>query len=156
TFVNITGHDTDIDLSPLGRLTPHQRRRWFHRWQHFYAWLLYGFLTIKWQLYDDSKDALLGQIRGHRIPRPRARDLAVFVGGKLLFYTLALLIPMLLPPVWAVLLWFGVASVALGVVMATVFQLAHCVPEADFPLPEPDTGRMENSWAVHQAETTVD
>ena len=25
TYVNITGHDTDIDLGSLGRLTPHQR-----------------------------------------------------------------------------------------------------------------------------------
>jgi len=156
TFVNITGHDTDIDLSPLGRLTPHQKRLWFHRWQHFYAWVLYGFLTIKWQLYDDLKDALVGHMRGHRVPRPRGWDLAVFVGGKLLFYTLAFVIPMLLHPVWAVLLWFGVASLVLGLVMATVFQLAHVVPEADFPLPEPGTGHMENSWAVHQAETTVD
>src|SRR2546426_6695378 len=26
TYVNITGHDTDIDLGLLARLTPHQRR----------------------------------------------------------------------------------------------------------------------------------
>src|SRR5947209_20043814 len=34
TGVNVTGHDTDIDLGPLARLTPHQKRRTFHRWQH--------------------------------------------------------------------------------------------------------------------------
>ena len=42
TYVNITGQDTDIDLGGLGRLTPHHRRHWFHRWQHFYLWPLYG------------------------------------------------------------------------------------------------------------------
>src|SRR5713101_1443434 len=31
-YVNITGHDTDIDLGLLGRLTPHQERRRYHRW----------------------------------------------------------------------------------------------------------------------------
>src|SRR5579871_2103154 len=36
TYVNITGHDSDIDLGILGRLTPHQKRYWFHRWQYFY------------------------------------------------------------------------------------------------------------------------
>jgi linoleoyl-CoA desaturase len=49
-----------------------------------------------------------------------------------------------------------VSSFVLGVVMAVVFQLAHCVEEAEFPLPRCDTRRMEHSWAVHQIETTVD
>jgi linoleoyl-CoA desaturase len=41
-------------------------------------------------------------------------------------------------------------------VLSVVFQLAHCVEEADFPMPRADTGRMETAWAVHQVETTVD
>ena len=40
--------------------------------------------------------------------------------------------------------------------MAVVFQLAHAVESAAFPVPCPDTGRIDNSWAVHQVETTVD
>ncbi len=36
TYVNITGHDTDIDLGILARVTPHQTRRAYHRWQHLY------------------------------------------------------------------------------------------------------------------------
>lgn len=45
SFTNITGHDGDIDLGVLGRLSPHQRRLKFHRLQHAYLWVLYGFLT---------------------------------------------------------------------------------------------------------------
>jgi linoleoyl-CoA desaturase len=40
-------------------------------------------------------------------------------------------------------------------VMSVVFQLAHCVEEAEFPVPNKDTGRIENAWAIHQVETTV-
>jgi len=156
TFVNIAGHDSDIDLGKLGRLTPHQKRLGFHRWQHFYLWALYGFMTIKWQLLDDFVDAIAGRIGGRRFPRPKGWNLVIFLSGKMLFFTLAFVLPMLLHPVWAVLLWFGVASIVLGVVMAVVFQLAHCVCEADFPLPLPNSCRMEHCWAVHQAETTVD
>jgi linoleoyl-CoA desaturase len=36
-----------------------------------------------------------------------------------------------------------------------VFQLAHCVEEAYFPLAS-ETGRIATPWAVHQAETSVD
>ena len=155
TFVNVTGHDSDIDLGNLARLTPHQKRLGFHRFQHFYLWPLYGFLSIKWQLLDDFHDAIVGHICGRRIPRPKGWDLVVFLGGKLLFLSLIFVIPMLFNPVWAVLLLFGVVSVVVGVTLSVVFQLAHCVGEADFPMPEAATGRIEQAWAVHQVETTV-
>src|SRR2546430_2636096 len=51
--VNFPGHDTDIDLGILGRLTPHQKRLAYHQWQGLYLWPLYGLLAIKWQLVDD-------------------------------------------------------------------------------------------------------
>jgi linoleoyl-CoA desaturase len=63
---------------------------------------------------------------------------------------------MLFHPAWTVLLFYVAASFVQGVVLAVVFQLAHCVEEAAFPLPRQDTGRMASAWAVHQVETTVD
>jgi linoleoyl-CoA desaturase len=30
------------------------------------------------------------------------------------------------------------------------------VEAAEFPMPKPDSGCIENTWAVHQVETTVD
>lgn len=156
TYVNITGHDTDIDLGLLGRLSPHQKRYPFHRWQHYYIWPLYGLMTIKWQLYDDYHDALTGRIGGHRVPRPRGWDLVTFVAGKVVFLTLAFGIPLLFHPIWVVLLFYGVAAAVAGIVLSVVFQLAHCVEDADFPLPMDGTARIEHAWAVHQAETTVD
>jgi linoleoyl-CoA desaturase len=70
--------------------------------------------------------------------------------------SLTFLIPLLLHPVWVVFLYYGVTTIVLGVVLSVVFQLAHCVEEASFPMPRADTGRIENAWAVHQVETTVD
>jgi len=40
--------------------------------------------------------------------------------------------------------------------MAVVFQLPHCVAQAEFPLPRKDTGRSEIPWAIHQARVTLD
>jgi linoleoyl-CoA desaturase len=156
TYTNITGQDDDIDVGSLGRLSPHQKRWPWHRWQHYYLWVLYGLLPIKWQVYDDFRNLIVGRVGGHRLARPKGWDLATFLGGKVVFFALALLIPMLLHPVWVVLLFYGVASFTVGVTLSVVFQLAHCVEEADFPLPRQDTGRMETAWAVHQVETTVD
>lgn len=156
TYVNITGHDSDIDLGILGRLTPHQRRLPIHRWQHFYLWPLYGLMAIKWQFYDDFRDIISGRIGESRLPRPKGWELLLLLGGKATFFTLAFAIPMLFHSPWIVLLFYAVVAVVAGMVLSIVFQLAHCVEHAEFPIPQEETGRIENAWAVHQVETTVD
>ncbi|MEI8196983.1 MAG: fatty acid desaturase, partial [Phycisphaerae bacterium] len=62
TYTNITGVDDDIDLGFLARLSPHQPRFWFHRLQGVYLWGLYGFLAIKWHLFDDFYQLAVGRI----------------------------------------------------------------------------------------------
>jgi len=89
TYVNITGHDTDVDLRPLARLTPHQQRLAFHRWQHLYLWPLYGLLAIKWQLIDDFRKLATGRISSQPFPRPIGWELVILVAGKAVFFSLA-------------------------------------------------------------------
>jgi linoleoyl-CoA desaturase len=156
TSVNVTGHDTDIDLGILARLTPHQRRRAYHRWQHLYLWPLYGLLAMKWHLFDDFRKVVTGRISTRRFPRPRGTELLVFAAGKAVFFALAFGVPLHLHPAGTVLVFYVIASVVAGVVLSVVFQVAHCVEEAAFPLPRADSGRIDHAWAVHQAETTVD
>jgi linoleoyl-CoA desaturase len=156
SYANIAGHDDDINLGFFGRLSPHQKRWKWHRLQHYYLWALYGFLPITWQVYNDFRAVLTGRIGGHRLARPKGWDLAIFLGGKGVFFSLALVIPLLLHPAWAVLLFYVAVSFVQGVALSVVFQLAHCVEGTAFPRPRPDTGRMESAWAVHQVETTAD
>jgi len=159
TYPNIDGHDDDINVGLLGRLSPHQKRLKIHRLQGIYLWLLYGFLALKWHLFDDFYNVASGHMGGRKIRRPQGKDLAIFIGGKVVFFSLAFGIPMLLHPVWAVLTIYAASAFVTGVVLAVVFQLAHCVEEAEFPLPiaMQDGGeRMQTEWAVHQVQTTVD
>jgi len=155
SYANIHEHDADIDLGIFGRLCPGQKRYWFHRWQHIYLWPLYSLVAIKWQFYDDFRDCIKGRICGHRFQRPRGKDLAIFVGGKLFFATTAFVIPMMFHAPLVVLGFYLLASLVQGLIMAVVIQLAHAVEEAEFPMPAED-GRMASSWAVHQVLTTVD
>lgn len=154
TFTNITDHDGDIDLGILGRLSPHQRRLSFHSWQHIYLWFFYGLIAFKWQIFDDIRAVIDGKVGRFKISRPRGWDLAFLIGGKLLFFTIAFVIPMLIHPWYVVLLFYFLATFVQGLLLSIVFQLAHCVEEAEFPLPLDDE-RMESAWAVHQVETTV-
>jgi linoleoyl-CoA desaturase len=156
TYVNITGQDTDIDLGGLGRLTPHRRLLWFYRWQHYYLWPLYGLMAINWHLVGDFRDLIPGRIGQHRLQRPKGWNLVVFLAGKAVFVSLAFGIPLLFHPAWVVALFYGVTAIVLGLTLSVVFQLAHAVEQAEFPLPSQHTGRIENAWAIHQIESTVD
>lgn len=155
TYVNITGHDTDIDIGALGRLTPYQKRLAVHRWQHLYMWPLYGLMAIRWQIFGDYLDVIRGHIGEHPIPRPRGWEAVIFLGGKLTFLALALGVPMLVHPWWVVLVFYGVVGMVTGITLSTVFQLAHAVEDAAFAVPT-DLNRIDNAWAIHQTESTVD
>ncbi|MDE2346157.1 MAG: fatty acid desaturase [Gammaproteobacteria bacterium] len=155
-YVNVADHDTDIDLGIFGRLSPQQPRRTAYRWQQWYLWPLYGLMAIKWHFYDDYRDLITGRMGANRFPRPRGWELVLFVGGKLTFLALAFVIPLLLHPLWTVLLFYVITVGVVGVTLSVVFQLAHAVEDAHFPVPLPDTGRMQEPWAVHQVEATVD
>ena len=159
TYTNITGQDDDIDLGFLARLSPYQRRYWFHRLQGIYLWVLYGFMAIKWHLIDDFYQIAVARIGDKRIPRPKGKDLVVFIAGKTIFFTMAFVVPMLLHPIWAVLATYALAAFVSGLVLSVVFQLAHCVEGSNFPMPVPNVEglpRMETGWAVHQVQTTFD
>jgi len=156
TYPNVDGQDTDIDAGPVARLSPGQRRRWFHRWQHLYLWVLYALTASVWHLYGDFRDVIAGSIRGHKIPRPGGWDLVTFLTGKVVSIGLLLGIPMCVHSWWVVLLFYMAVTALLGVVLTVVFQLAHCVGEAEFPRPDAATLRMPDAWAAHQVRTTVD
>ncbi len=155
-YVNVHGHDTDIELGVFGRLAPEQPHRAYHRWQQWYLWPLYGVMVMKWHFYDDYRDVTLGRMGANRFPRPRGWELLLFIGGKLVFLGLAFGIPLLRHPFWQVALFYAVTVAVTGVVLAVVFQLAHAVEEARFPQPEAGTLRMAGCWASHQSAATVD
>ncbi len=156
TYVNISGHDADIDLGLLARLTPHQKRRAFHRWQHLYLWPLYGLLVIKWQLVGDFRKLITGRMGTRPFPRPRGWDLVILAAGKVAFFAVAFGIPLWFHPIGIVLCYYAVAGLVAGIVLSVVFQVAHCVEEAEFPVPHATTGQIEHAWAIHQVETTAD
>ncbi len=154
TYVNIDGYDSDINLGALARFSPKQKRHWHHRWQHIYLWVLYGFTALSWHLHDDFRDVITATIGKRPMPRPRGKDLAVFVLGKLVFFGLAFGLPLVFHSIGAVLLYYTVATMVAGLLLALVFQLAHAVEEASFPAPT-EPGRMDTPWAIHQLQTTV-
>ena len=53
------------------------------------------------------------------------------------------------------LMGFLVVSMFSGFVLSIVFQLAHTVDEAEFPVPVQPANKIEEDWAIHQLQTTA-
>ena len=56
---------------------------------------------------------------------------------------------------WQVLLGFCILHLTAGMIMSTVFQMAHVVEGTKQPLPD-SNGVINNEWAVHELMTTSD
>ena len=156
SFPNVTGSDDDFNVGPAGRMSPLDRHRPFHRFQHIYIWGLYALLAIEWQTTGDFRTMMNPGVADTTYARPRGWEQVYFWVGKVIFYVLAFVIPILHHGVLPVIATFLYTGVILGLTLATVFQLAHCVQEAVFPAPAPGTRKMENDWFTHQVETAVD
>jgi linoleoyl-CoA desaturase len=158
TFTNVAEHDPDIDALPFARFDPTQRVRPWHRYQHLYIWVLYAFVTIRWQFGTDF--ALLRRGRAGRspFPRPNRGQLAALFAGKAIFVAWAVAVPLALHPVLHVVAGFVVASAVASLALTLVFQLAHGAEETDHvdPAERAADGVYARGWHAHQVETTVD
>jgi linoleoyl-CoA desaturase len=158
TYTNISGEDHDLDLRPLMRLDVNQKRYWFHRYQQYYWILLYSISYIAWVFYQDFHKYFSGRMapgasEKHRFP---LRMHFIFWITKLAYVGVFILVPLLFVGAAHTATGFLVATVVCGIVISIVFQMAHVVETTAFPLPQGDSTRIENEWALHQLSTTAD
>ncbi|MDP2676148.1 MAG: acyl-CoA desaturase [bacterium] len=153
TYTNIQGADDDIDLGIFARMAPEQPWRRFHRFQHIYLWFLYGLMFFRWHFdFEAFRKSLFPPKDG---PQPGTWDRITFLGGKIIFFNLAFIIPMLYHPWWGVLVCYAFGIFSISAVTAIVFSLAHTMDETEFPLPNPQTLHIPSEWMKHQLQTTV-
>lgn len=158
TYTNIEGLDHDIDAGIFLRFSPHSRHYGMHRFQHIYAWFLYGLLTLQWatikdfrQVYQYHKLDLL--VKEKTNLRKALIQVSIY---KLLYLSVVIGLPVLFSGFgWgAVLLGFFIMHFTAGLALSCIFQLAHVMEEAQFPAPD-DNNKMENNWAEHQLLNTI-
>jgi linoleoyl-CoA desaturase len=151
---NVVGLDDDIEQMPFLRLTQEQPRRSYMRFQHIYAWVLYSFLTVKWLLVGDFMKIMKREslAAGTSFKIQNHHRVAV-VAGKLSHVAWALVLPLFFHGWASVLIVYAVCAASVGVVLATVFQLAHCVDRAEVMSLE--HGLTGHRGFEHQVRTTV-
>ena len=156
TFTNIAEHDADLKVPIVLRFCPKMPYRSFHRFQHWYAPVLYSLNLIHWIYSSDLKRIyhIFKNLRsGSGNPTPV--EITLLLSFKILHTLLFLAIPILTlsVPWWQVVLGYIGYLATAGLTVTTIFQLAHIVENVAFPLPD-EEGKMDNSFARHQLSTT--
>jgi linoleoyl-CoA desaturase len=158
-YTNVEGMDEDIDTGVIMRLSPHQKRLKAHRWQHIYGWFIYGLMTISWVTAKDYAQLKRYRDKGLLVKQNKSYRwlMTELIISKGFFYSYLLVLPLIFSDVawWQTIIFFITMHFLQGFILTIVFQPAHVMPTASFPLPDKD-GNFENTWAIHQLLTTTD
>lgn len=156
TYTNIPGHDEDIEVAPgLIRISEDDVMNRVQRFQHLYAFPLYGLASISWVFRKDYKKFFQKKIGEHDVRHPRIEYFNLFF-FKALYYSLFIVAPLVVLDIawWQFIIGFLALHLAEGLTMGLVFQLAHVVEGTSFPFPGKN-GNIEEAWAEHQMRTTA-
>ncbi len=158
TYTNIVHYDDDIADKLILKFNPHTPVKWYHKLQVVYAFLFYGILTLYWALLKDF-------IQFHKYTKQgvntstKEQNKSIWVKiliSKIVYWAVFFILPVFVfgIPFYQVLLGYLLMQFISGVVLTVIFQLAHTVEGTTHPLPGEDM-TIENNWAVHQMNTTV-
>ncbi len=147
SYPNIDGHDNDVNNEPFLRQSPSQKRRWFHKYQHWYMYALYAISSLV-ILVNDIRRYFKGNTGMTQ------REHFVWLIGKALYCLLYLFIPFYLLEWKIALLGFLCMHVGLGLTLNFVFPLAHLSEDVAYPVPD-ESGVIDNNNRIHQIETTA-
>ncbi|MDR3716296.1 MAG: acyl-CoA desaturase [Puia sp.] len=156
TYTNVDGIDDDIAKSPLMRQCSTQKWSPAHRFQHIYVVLVYAISSFAWVLMMDFNKYFKKRIVHTPLQKMDSREHIVFWLSKLLYAVFYVIVPVLCVgwKSWAI--GFTCMHLAMGLVLALVFQLAHVVENTEFAyIGEHDTKKLEEEWAIHQVKTTA-
>lgn len=150
---NVESVDTDIQQEPFLRLNQFQDWHWWHRFQHLYAPVLYGFINIQIFLADFVNVARRQVKNQHMQHRPPLVEKVFFAVGKVVFAVWAFAVPVAVfgwraLPVALALMW------VVGAALALTVQVAHSVELVE-QFDEPFAGSV-GDFVRHQVSATAD
>ncbi len=156
TYTNVHEVDEDLDSRYVFRFSPHQPKKWFHRYQHIYVWFFYSLSVILWSSVKDFKKLLLYKRNGYiTTGKEFNKYFFIITVQKIAYFLVFIGIPMYVLG-WSfiqVLGMFVFMEAVTGILLSVVFETAHVMPEKKF-LHQKQSLIKEN-WAEHQLQTTT-
>ena len=156
-FPNVNGCDIDVDTTYFLRLSPNQRRRWYHRWQHLYAPLIFWLVDVHSVFWQDFEYLFKRRLANMRDIRHPIGQYALFAACKLAYVAIVFAIPFaaLDRPWWHIVAGALVMSFVASALFVTLLIGTHFAEETVFPNVGPD-GRVPHSWVTHALITSLD
>jgi linoleoyl-CoA desaturase len=112
-------------------------------------------LYMFWVFFTDFKKYFRKKVGEVPLKKMKAKDHIIFWGSKLFFYFYVIAFPIYHLGFTAWIIGFLTLALTGGFVLSIVFQLAHTVEDAAFPMPDEVSHKMEDEWTVHQLKTTA-
>lgn len=127
SYTNVHDHDDDLDSNGILRFSPHQEWKKHHRFQKWYAYVLYSLMTLLWATSKDFTQAYRYHKEGRKGFENIKQKLFLITLAKVGYYAVWLVVPLLF---WDVssgvtVLAFLVMHLTCGFVLGIVFQPAH-------------------------------
>lgn len=132
--INVHGEDDALTGRGLLRFTPHEKYVPVHRFQHFYALVLYAFFSLDYVFVRDFECFFFPSHDYLRIKHP-LREYVTLFAGKLFYLSYMLVLPIILlhRSLWLVGGAFLLSHLLIGLSVALVFQTSHTVDDTYFP-----------------------
>ncbi len=158
TYTNIK--DLDEDINPafsVIRLSTEFPHKSAHRFQHIYAWFLYGMMTLMWATTKDFSQLMRFKRDGFydNDASAYATEWIRLLFFKVMYFVIFLFVPIAFAPYSAISLvgGFVLMHFVSGFILGIVFQPAHVTTSSEFPNLD-ENNNILNSWAGHQLQTT--
>ncbi len=154
--VNVPHHDVSIDSFSVLRFHPDVEYKWFHRYQAFYIWVLYGLATLFKLVLFDYFTLMRKSIGAHQIERHPIGQIIKLTLIKMacIFYTVVLPCLILHTPIHIILIGFVIAHFVSGIGLSVIFQVTHLCDYSMFTNVNKATNKMDNTFAIHVLENT--
>lgn len=137
TYTNIPDYDEDISPIPVIRISPSAELKPIHRFQYIYAFFFYFLGTLSWVFIKDYVKFFKNKVGNYTQKKHPKSEYFFLFFYKFIYYTLFIIIPIMLTPQpwYLTFLGFLVMHLVSGFYLAIIFMLAHTVEEVSFPLP---------------------
>ena len=152
--INIEGEDDGLVTRGLLRYTNNQNHRFIHRFQHYYAFIVYSLFSLDYIFVKDFEGFFFPFLNGLKGRKHQPVEYVKLVGLKLLYvgYMIALPIVLLGYAVGFVLAVFIAWHLLIGLIAAIVIQVEHPLRENEFPASKNDYSH----FMYHVFATTSD
>ncbi len=157
-FPNIYDNDSDLELSKLVLLSPHEKKMSIHKYQHIYVPFMYIWFSLIWIFYVDF--AMLfkkkhANIKLNRVPPLEYIKLIVIKATYL--YTF-LYLPHFFTglPFTTILVAYLIMNFSISLFLAFTFYISHHVLETKYAEARYENTLVKSSWIRHQIVSTTD